>query len=426
MNDQVVSLLNKAKKILIIPNTQNNGDIFFASLALDGVLKQADKQVYILSERLNTSSIWKYKLKTFKNIHPISNIPVRLQLTLNQNRFNINNLSWEKKDGDFNIYLDTEKEVIDPGQIELQKIKMDFDLIIAIGTINGNSLVNLGLPEKILNKTTRLFITPSKIALNDLILLEPKQNELKSFSIRIKNIIEYAQIALTKDSATMILAGIITHTNTFKKSISLDLFDSVKALVKKGANYQSSYDLAVQDLTLKKAKLLSELLNNIEEKSEGIYFSQGNIPPGQKLKLKINEVLKLTEIYNCRMAVVAVKSGPQNLVYIKINDLKIDLKKILIQLKGKGNSTQGLIITTLPAAIIMDQILSIISGVKPISKSTKTIDKGKLEEYIPAKLNKTNTEFNPLAPAKQLPNPLKLVPNIIKESQDISPLPIAR
>ena len=114
------------------------------------------------------------------------------------------------------------------------------------------------------------------------------------------------------------------------------------------------------------------------------------------------------------------------LIYIKINDLKIDLKKILIQLKGKGNATQGLIITTQPANELMDQILLIISGSKPAPKTTKTINKGKIEEYVPTNTVKTNADFNPLAPAEQLPNPLKLGPNVIRETQDISPLPTAR
>ena len=260
------------------------------------------------------------------------------------------------------------------------------------------------------------------MALNNTVIPEPQSNASKSFCLRIRDLLGKADIAIPKDSATMLLAGIISHTNTFRKSISLELFDKITELVKDGADYQAGYQLAVQDLTLKKAKLLSEILNNVKEIGPGIYFSQGALPAGQKLKLKINEVLKLAEIYDCRLAVVAVRSGAQNLVYLKSNDSKIDLKKILAELKGKGNTTQGLIITSQPLAKLREQIIALVLGIK---STPKIVTREKYEQFTPVAGTVKADGFDPLVPAAKTPEPLQLGQNQIRQSPDFSPLPSA-
>jgi len=422
MSDQVVQLLTKAKKILIVPNTQNNGDILFASLALNSALTQTGRQAYILSNRLSNSALWKFKLKQFKNIHSIAAIPSRLQLTLDQKELHINDLSWELSKGKYHIYLDTGSTDALPGQVKFKQSRMDFNLIIAVGSINSNALLNAGLDPELLQNTDHLFIANTKMALNNTVIPEPQSNASKSFCLRIRDLLGKADIAIPKDSATMLLAGIISHTNTFRKSISLELFDKITELVKDGADYQAGYQLAVQDLTLKKAKLLSEILNNVKEIGPGIYFSQGALPAGQKLKLKINEVLKLAEIYDCRLAVVAVRSGAQNLVYLKSNDSKIDLKKILAELKGKGNTTQGLIITSQPLAKLREQIIALVLGIK---STPKIVTREKYEQFTPVAGTVKADGFDPLVPAAKTPEPLQLGQNQIRQSPDFSPLPSA-
>ena len=226
--------------------------------------------------------------------------------------------------------------------LKIQSSPLEPDLIIYIGTNSGLEQIEKQFPEKN-KKPHKLLILPKKVNYQDKEISIDGLDQLKSFSLKIFNLIKELDLKIDNSAATYLLSGLIAHTNAFKKNCNPELFTVVRKLLDLGADYQQAYGLGVKDLSLKRMHFLAELMRTTIVVTPGVYQAGLILSKPLKMRLDVMDLMKATEIYDCDLAVVSISTPLINRTYIRSSSDKYDLKQLFKNLNGKGNKQQGVI-----------------------------------------------------------------------------------
>lgn len=344
MLNPLLSLKDSQKTALIITGTKYSSDVVFAALAMHSALKCNGHDPHLLGSRLLSSQIWKYKLSALKNININGQPPSRYIFKLPAG-FNLKDISWEKDNDQILVKMDAQSFDKKIPPLKIQSSPLEPDLIIYIGTNSGLDQIEKQFPAKN-KKTQKLIILPKKVSFQDKEISIDGLDSLKSFSLKIFNLIKELELKIESDTASYLLSGLIAHTNAFKKNCNPELFTVVKKLLDLGADYQQAYSLGVKDLSLKKMHFLAELMRTTIIVKPGVYQAGLILSKPLKMRLDVMDLMKATEIYDCDLAVVSISTPIINRTYIRNSSEKYDLKKLFKELNGKGNKQQGVIEST--------------------------------------------------------------------------------
>jgi hypothetical protein len=341
MQNPLLSLKDGKKTILIITGTKHSSDVVFAALAMHLALKDQGHDPHLLSSRLLSSPIWKHKLASLKKININGQPPSRYIFKLPPG-FELKDISWEKDQDQILVKMDAQSFAKKIPPLKIQSSPLKPDLILYLGTNSGLDQIAKQLPQES-GSVDKLLILPKKISFKDKDLDIAEISQSKSFSLKVFNLLKDLGIKIDKDAANYLLSGLIAHTNVFKKNCSAEMFLVIKNLIEIGADYQLAYGLGVKDLSLKKIYFLAELQRTTIVVAHGVYQAGLILNKPLKMRIEVEDLMKLTEIYDCDLAVVSISTPLINRTYIWSNSDKYDLKKLLKSLKGKGNKYQGVI-----------------------------------------------------------------------------------
>lgn len=359
--EKSLALWNKAKKILIVANSNTNKDVLFAALTLLDLALHEAKTATLLSPVLAKNKIWAEKLKPRIDYSRVkSEIPHELSIVIPSNLIQLEGVSYQKRpDGNFEILLDgSSRDESTTSAPAISKGSASFDLILIVGSPSFKLLINSGFKHEALIKQQILFLTNAKSKAET-----PKKRisffngTNKSFSGKLLDMFHINKSNFTAKQLTLILSGIICYTKTFNNNINAELIGKVATLIEQGAGYYEALGMAQQDLTLKKVHLLGQLLTNTEELQPGIYASFLSKETQKKIKLDMKDLFKAAEIHNAEMVMIYFEAlaGQANKVYLKSVSNKKLLKTMLKAYQGKGSDHEGMFVTSATYKEILDK-----------------------------------------------------------------------
>lgn len=359
MLETLQGLLNDKKKILIATGTKHSHDVVFAGLALHLVFKTASIPNHFLSTRINKSQIWASKLSSFPEIEIKQSLPKNYTLSLPK-EFDLKDIAWKRSDDEVLIELIAAEYKEALPKIKLKRSEGDFDLLIYIGNKSGVSPENIGFDPATKKELNTLFLFSRKVLFNNEAFESKELYLSKSFSYKALVLCEALKLPIPTTAATFFLAGLINHTDGFKKNINPQLFAAVTRLLEIGADYQKTYQLAIKDLTIKKMIFLGNLFSRTEEIAPGVFHAGLISKKPLNMRIEVSEMMKISELYNCKLAFVSIGTPQLNRIYIKNFDNKIDLKALLGKYNGKGNDKQGMIETKRALKEILSEIYTFL------------------------------------------------------------------
>lgn len=235
---QVYELIEKRNNILILLPVLLNGDAIGAGLALASTLRKMSKNVTVVSEGQvlsqynflpNTDSI-KNKITGSRDFI----------ISVDTKKRPISELRYENEDDKLKIFLTPEAENLEIENIDLRQGSFNFDLLLVL---NCSDLESLG---GIYEKNTELFFEVPIINIDNHTSNEQfgEVNMVEITAAATSEIIyylieEWGKDLLDEDSATHLLSGIVSATNSFQKNNTTPRAFSVAAsLINKKARHQ--------------------------------------------------------------------------------------------------------------------------------------------------------------------------------------------
>lgn len=341
------SLFNNKKNVLIVTGAKHNADIIFAGQALSLLLKQTNVFNRLVQKNVSSSKIWREKIKDFPELVISPTLPKTYEFSLPVG-ISPENITWEKLHNEYRVKIQANGEILgNEKTVEIKEEVESTDLLVFIGNKSDITAENLGITKELYENIPKLIILSNKIFLNNQELIEETMNSSKSFSFRLFEVLKMVgqNLNYSKEVYTLLLAGIINHTNSFKKNVNSKVFERIKDLIDLRGDYQQAYHLSINNFTLKKLLQLSSLFASTKELGEGVYEARLKINSKNEGKVEVSEMMKISEVFNAKIVIIIVEYKGTNKIYIKSRLKSLDLKSLLKEFKGKGNNSQGVIET---------------------------------------------------------------------------------
>lgn len=265
---QIIDNLNKAKRILIALSQNPNGDALGAGLALFEFLSQLEKEPEIASSAKDFGSFgFLPKINEIKNALAVSQSFV---LSVNTKDVKLDELSYDVKDGQVDIFLKPKGGKFKPQDITFGTARFPYDLIV---TLDTPSLEHLG---EIYEKNTDLFFettivnidhNPSNDQYGEINLVD--LTTTSTSEILAELIENFEDRLIDKNIATSLLTGIIVETNSFQHvKTTPKAFLQASNLIAKGADHQQIVRELYKTKHISLLKLWGRALARLKELKE--------------------------------------------------------------------------------------------------------------------------------------------------------------
>jgi phosphoesterase RecJ-like protein len=264
----VIDLIKRNKRILILPSSPIDGDSLGSAVALYLALKKLDKEVTVVC-----SEPVPELLQFLPNIKIVGNEISSSKdfiITLDSKSHGVENIKTYIEDDKVNIIITPKDGHFSERDINFNKGKVDYDLIITVDCpeleqlktiyeknleiFNQLAIVNIDhhISNSHFGKVNHVDIMASSTAELLVPILEELGNEEK------KNLID-------ADIATLLLAGIITDTGSFQNANTTPKSFAVSAqLVSYGARQQEIIQHVYKTKQLSQLKLWGRVLSKIQ------------------------------------------------------------------------------------------------------------------------------------------------------------------
>ena len=267
---QVKELIEKSENILILVPEHASGDAFGAASGIGAFLENIGKEVTIAGSGIADIA------QPFEFLKPPTNILSSISgvrefiLSFNTEHNDIVSVRTERGNGEYNIFITPEKGSIDPRDFSFVPAKFSFDLVIAVGAPDKESL------GKIFETNPDIFyevpvITIDHHAEND------RFGQINIIDITASSTSETATTLLEKISgkhldarvAGLLLAGIVLGTESFqKKNISPSALGAASRLMDKGADQHDIIFRLVNTQPLSLLKLWGRVMAGLKRNEE--------------------------------------------------------------------------------------------------------------------------------------------------------------
>lgn len=260
---QIFEMIKKSESPLILIPQNPEGDAIASALALFLVLKKLDKNPQVAcSTALAEKFLFLPEQKSIT--HSVSN-DCLYTLSLNVGENNITQLSYEQMGAFLNIYFSTKVNSIKEKSLSLEPVKFNYDLIIILGSPDLESLGRLYF------ENTDIFFKTPTINIDHHASNEyfGAVNLVDVVSSSTSEIISEILEALSGEPAgekiaTLILAGIISETNSFQSaSVNPKTFSLAASLVAAGANQEEIIRNLYKTKPLAVLKLIGKIVSKM-------------------------------------------------------------------------------------------------------------------------------------------------------------------
>lgn len=340
-------MFKNKKHVLIATGVKHNPDAIFAGQALSLLLKKNNFQNTLIQKNVTGSKVWRSKTQDYPELVISPSIPKVFTFSL-PDGISPESITWEKSENLYKIRLQTKSESTPTLKtLEVNEESESPDLLLFIGNKSDITLNNLGMSKIEYEKISKIIILSNKVYIDDQIDASEELISSKSFSLRVFKLMKNSGLDFFKSKQiyTLLLAGIISHTDGFKTNVNSSIFEVANELIKNGADYQLAYHLSNNNLSINKLLNLSKLYSSIKKIREGVYEASLDLTGLKGRQLNISDIMKVSEIYDAKITVVVIKKGNSSKIFIRNRLRGLDLKPILRKFKGKGNRGQGVIET---------------------------------------------------------------------------------
>ncbi|QQS15359.1 MAG: hypothetical protein IPK84_03240 [Candidatus Moraniibacteriota bacterium] len=267
---QVKELIEKSEHVLILIPEHAGGDAFGAASGIGAFLENIGKEVTIAGSGIADIAQPFGFLKPPKNILSSISGVREFILSFNTEHNDIVSVRTERGDGEYNIFITPEKGSIDPRDFSFVPAKFSFDLVIAVGTPDKESL------GQIFETNPDIFyevpvITVDHHAEND------RFGQINIIDITASSTSEIATALLEKIDgkyfdvrvAGLLLAGIVIGTESFqKKNLSPGALGAASRLMDKGADQHDIIFRLVNTQPLSLLKLWGRVMAGLKWNEE--------------------------------------------------------------------------------------------------------------------------------------------------------------
>lgn len=265
---QILELIKRNQKILILPSSPPDGDSLGSAIALYLVLKKLNKEVTVVC----TDPIPEV-LQFLPNIKVIGDKVVSSNdfiITIDSKNATIDNIQSSIEGNKINIVITPKEGSLSEDNVHFNKAKTDFDLIITVDTAELSQLksfyennVELFHQIPVINIDHHISNTHfGKI--NHVDIMSSSTTEL-IFPV-IEQLAEQEKIELIdEDVATLLLTGIITDTGSFQNANTTPRsFAKAAQLISYGARQQEIIQHIYKTKQLSQLKLWGRVLSKIQ------------------------------------------------------------------------------------------------------------------------------------------------------------------
>ncbi len=265
---QVVELIKRSKKILILPSAPVDGDSIGSAISLYIALKKLQKEVTVISSEQIPEV-----LQFLPNIKVVSNRMISsgdFIITLDCKNIKIENIKSENEDGKINITVTPKEGRLSEENISFSSGGIDYDLIITVDTAELTQLRDtyekniemfhqipvINIDHHVSNSHFGKLNFVDIMASSTTEMLLPILEELSS---------EENINLIDEDIATLLLAGIITDTGSFQNANTTPkAFARAAQLISYGARQQEIIQHVYKTKQLSQLKLWGRVLSKIQ------------------------------------------------------------------------------------------------------------------------------------------------------------------
>lgn len=337
---QIFEMIKKSESPLILIPQNPEGDAIASALALFLVLKKIKKNPQVAcSTALAEKFLFLPEQKSI--IHNISN-DCLYTLSLNVGENNITQLSYEQLGAFLNIYFSTKANSIKEKSLTLEPIKFSYDLIIILGSPDLESLGRLYF------ENTDIFFKTPTINIDHHASNEyfGAVNLVDVVSSSTSEIVAEILEALSGEPAgekiaTLILAGIISETNSFQSaSVNPKTFTLAASLVAAEANQEEIIRHLYKTKPLAVLKLIGKIVSKMNyDSGYGLAWVKLNKEDFEKneasprdIDLAVDELVNNSRDIDCLLAIYENENSAIGNIWL---DKKYDTKKLIGELDGK-------------------------------------------------------------------------------------------
>ncbi len=337
---QIFEMIKKSESPLILIPQNPEGDAIASALALFLVLKKLDKNPQVAcSTALAEKFLFLPEQKSI--IHNISN-DCLYTLSLNVGENNITQLSYEQMGAFLNIYFSTKANSIKEKSLTLEPIKFSYDLIIILGSPDLESLGRLYF------ENTDIFFKTPTINIDHHASNEyfGAVNLVDVVSSSTSEIVAEILEALSGEPAgekiaTLILAGIISETNSFQSaSVNPKTFTLAASLVAAEANQEEIIRHLYKTKPLAVLKLIGKIVSKMNyDSGYGLAWVKLNKEDFEKneasprdIDLAVDELVNNSRDIDCLLAIYENENSAIGNIWL---DKNYDTKKLIGELGGK-------------------------------------------------------------------------------------------
>jgi nanoRNase/pAp phosphatase (c-di-AMP/oligoRNAs hydrolase) len=271
LEEQIINQVNKAKNILIVFNSNANGDAIASSLALFLFLKKINKKATVASafsqepEKSSDKNTWSF-LPSYNVIENNLKNLRKFIVSLNIRNAKISQIKYNVEGEKLNFIIAPEEGWFSSEDVSSASGGFEYDLIF---TINTPDLESLG---QLYDNNVEFFYKTTIINLDHQANNEEYGqinyldiNVSSSAEIIFKLINSYDKNILDEDIATCLLTGIIAKTNNYKSPnlTPLTLLTSSK-LISAGAQREKIINSLYRSRSLSSLKTWGKILNNLK------------------------------------------------------------------------------------------------------------------------------------------------------------------
>lgn len=271
MNDpigQIIDLILKSNKILVVPSCPPDGDSIGSALALFEGLKKLDKKVTVVSADPVPNSL--RFLPSAEIIGDVINGSRDFIVTLDCNEAQVDKLKYEIVDNKVNIIITPKNGKFSEQHVSFKQSGPDFDLVIAVDTADINQL------GSIYQDNTDFFYSVPVINIDHHIsnsgfgkinYVDTAASSATEILFEIFKALEQKVQKKLVDNkvATYLLTGILTDTGSFQNpNTTPKSLEASAELVERGAAQQEIIKHVFRTKELSTLKLWGEILSKIE------------------------------------------------------------------------------------------------------------------------------------------------------------------
>lgn len=281
LEEQIINQINKAKNILIVFNSNWEGDSIASSLALYFFLKKFDKDVTIaahdqgIDKNSELRSIWKF-LPAYNNIKNSLNNLRKFIVSVNIKNATISQIKYNLDGDKLKFIIAPEKGWFKPEDVSSYSGGFSYDLIFVLDTSDLESL------ERIYDNNVEFFYKTPIINID-----HQADNEeygqinyldlnVASTAELIYNLIKKHDISLLdEDIATCLLTGIISKTKNYKNpNLTPRTLLTSSKLISAGARREEIVEHLYRSRSLSSLKVWGQILTSLKsDESKQISWS---------------------------------------------------------------------------------------------------------------------------------------------------------